>query len=198
MLSHIWLLMPYPSLIFPRTYKYLGITISMKEMQTIVTSISSELKIWNNQQRNGYNRIKNTSSERRIKNYLTNVYYQPSWRGYKTGKNCLKQKYNNYKKIQGKALKSIFNLSTTTPYMGLTIQTRVWSAEQRINFNSLMLYSNIINSSKVRLTKQIIQEQRSKIRLRELNLKLNAEVTMKKSEWKRRIKIKLRIKLKKG
>lgn len=82
--------------------------------------------------------------------------------------------------------------------MGLTIQTGVWSAEQRINFSSLMLYNNIINSSKVRLTKQIIQEQRSKILLRELNVKLNAEVTMKKSELKRRMKIKLRIKLKKG
>ena len=82
--------------------------------------------------------------------------------------------------------------------MGLTIQTGVWSAEQRINFSSLMLYNNIINSSKVRLTKQIIQEQRSKILLRELNVKLNAEVTMKKSELKRRMKMKLRIKLKKG
>ena len=92
----------------------------------------------------------------------------------------------------------MFNLSIKTPYMGLTIQTGVWSAEQRVNFSSSMLYSNIINSSKVRLTKQIIQEQRSKIRLRESNVKLNAEVTMKKSEWKRRIKIKLRIKLKKG
>ena len=179
-------------------YKYLGITISTEEMQTIVTSISSELKMWHNQQRNKCKRIKNKSRERRIKNYLTNVYYQPSWRGYKTGKNCLKQKYSNYKKIQGKALKSIFNLSITTPYMGLTIQTGVWSAEQRINFSSLMLYNNIINSSKVRLTKQIIQEQKSKILLRELNVKLNAEVTMKKSELKRRIKIKLRIKLKKG
>ena len=82
--------------------------------------------------------------------------------------------------------------------MGLTIQAGVWSAEQRINFSSLMLYNNIINNSKVRLTKQIIQEQRSKILLRELNVKLNAEVTMKKSELKRRMKIKLRIKLKKG
>ena len=51
-------------------YKYLGITISTEEMQTIVTSISSELKMWHNQQRNKCKRIENKSRERRIKNYL--------------------------------------------------------------------------------------------------------------------------------
>ena len=68
-----------------------------------------------------------------------------------------------------------------------------------------MLYHNIINSSKDRLVKQIIQEKRAqnhqntiyeKVRTiaEELNIKLEEEVIMKKSEWKRTVKDKFRIK----
>ena len=57
-------------------------------------------------------------------------------------------------------LKRIFSLPITTPYIGLIIETGVCPAEQIINFSSLMLYHNIINSSKDILVKQIIQEQR--------------------------------------
>ena len=63
--------------------------------------------------------------------------------------------------IQGKALKRIFSLPITTPYIGLIIETGLWLAEQRINYSSLMLYHNIISSSKNRLVKQIILEQRA-------------------------------------
>ena len=35
--------------------------------------------------------------------------------------------------IQGKALKRIFSLPITTPYIALIIETGVWPAEQRIN-----------------------------------------------------------------
>ena len=65
-----------------------------------------------------------------------------------------------------------------------------------------MLYHNIINSSKDRLVKQIIQEKRAqnhqntiyeKVRTiaEELNIKLEEEVIMKKSEWKRTVKDKV-------
>ena len=102
----------------------------------------------------------------------------------------------------GKALKRIFNLSITTPFIGLIIETGVWPAEQTINYSSLMLYENIINSTKDRLVKQIIQEIRAqnhqntfyeKVRAisEELSIKLEAAVTMKKSEWKRAIKDKV-------
>ena len=69
-----------------------------------------------------------------------------------------------------------------------------------------MLYHNIINSNKDRLVKQIVQEQRAqnhqntfcgKVRTiaEELNIKLEAAVTMKKSEWKRTIKDKVQNKI---
>ena len=65
-----------------------------------------------------------------------------------------------------------------------------------------MLYHNIISCSKDRLVKQIIQDQKAqnhqntfyeKVRTvtEELNIKLEAVVTMKKSEWKRAIKFKV-------
>ena len=96
-------------------------------------------------------------------------------------------------KVQGKALKRIFNLPITTPSIGLIFETGVWPAEQRINYSSLMLYHNIINSSKDRLAKHRIQEQRvqnhqhifyKKVRAiaKEFNIKLEVAVTMKKSE----------------
>ena len=65
-----------------------------------------------------------------------------------------------------------------------------------------MLYHNIINSSKDRLVKQIIQKQRAqnhpntfyeKVRTtaKELNIKLEQVAIMKRSEWKRTAKDKV-------
>ena len=103
-----------------------------------------------------------------------------------------KAEIQNLEKVH-RALKRIFSLPITTPYIGLIIETGVWPAEQRINYSSLMLYHNIINSSKDRLVKQIIQEQRAqnhsntfydKVRAiaEELNIKLEKTVIMKKSD----------------
>ena len=80
--------------------------------------------------------------------------------GMEAWKKLSKGEIQNVEQIQGKALKRIFSLPITTPYIGLIIETGVWPAEQKINYSSLMLYHNIINNSKDRLVKQIIQEQR--------------------------------------
>ena len=96
----------------------------------------------------------------------------------------------------------IFNLPITTPYIGLIIQTGAWPAQKRISYRSLMPYHNIKNSRKDRLDKQIIQEQRAKnhqnayyqkvrIMAEELNIKLEAPATIKKSQWKTRKKDKI-------
>ena len=119
--------------------------------------------------------------------------------GIEAWKKLFQTEMQQLEKIQGKTIKRIFNLPITTPYIGLIIKVGVCPAEQRINYSSLMLYQNIINSSKGRLAKQIILEQRAqnhqntfyeKVRTiaEELNIKLEAAVTKEKSEWKRRIK----------
>ena len=121
--------------------------------------------------------------------------------GMEAWKKLLKGETQHLEKILGKALKRIFNLPITTSYIGLIIETEVWPAEQRINYSSLMLYHNIINSSKDRLVKQIIQEQRVqnhpntyekvKTTAEESDIKLEAAATIKKSEWKRTVKYKV-------
>ena len=45
-----------------------------------------------------------------------------------------KAEIQNLEKVQGRALKRIFSLPITTPYIGLIIDTGVWPAEQRINY----------------------------------------------------------------
>ena len=77
--------------------------------------------------------------------------------GMEAWKKLSKEEIQHLEKIQGKSLKRMFSLPITTPYFGLIIETGVWPAEQRINYSSLMLYHNIMNSSKDRLVKQIIQ-----------------------------------------
>ena len=122
--------------------------------------------------------------------------------GMEAWKKLSKAEIQNVEKIQGKALKRIFSLPITTPYIGLIIETGVWPAEQRINYSSLMLYHSIINCSNDRLVKQIIQEQRAqnhpntfyeKVRTtaEELNIKLEQVAIMKRSEWKRTVKDKV-------
>ena len=81
--------------------------------------------------------------------------------GMEAWKKLSKAEIQNVEKIQGKALKRIFSLPITTPYIGLIIETGVWPAEQRINYSSLMLYHSIMNCSIDRLVEQIIQEQRA-------------------------------------
>ena len=89
--------------------------------------------------------------------------------GMEAWKKLSKAEILNLEKIQGKALKRIFSLPITTPYIGLIIETGVWPAEQRINYSSLMLYHNI----------------------EELNIKLEKALIMKKSHWKRTVKDKI-------
>ena len=81
--------------------------------------------------------------------------------GKETWKKLSNVEKEHLEKIKGKALKMIFNLPITTPFIRLIIETAVLPTEQRIDNSSLMLYHNIINSSKNPLAKQIIEEQRA-------------------------------------
>ena len=96
--------------------------------------------------------------EVRVKLKLFETYLMPALLyGMEAWKKLSKEEIQHLEKIQGKSLKRMFSLPITTPYFGLIIETGVWPAEQRINYSSLMLYHNIMNSSKDRLVKQIIQ-----------------------------------------
>ena len=189
--------------------KYLGMTISTDgQLTEHIKELNSRCDIINREISAIGAKTQVGKEEVRVKLKLFETCLMPALLyGMEAWKKLSKAEIQNVEKIQGKALKRIFSLPITTPYIGLIIETGVWPAEQRINYSSLMLYHNIINSSKDRLVKQIIQEKRAqnhqntiyeKVRTiaEELNIKLEEEVIMKKSEWKRTVKDKFRIKFK--
>ena len=53
---------------------------------------------------------------------------------------------NEIKKIQGGVTKSIFNLPISTSYIGLIMETGTWPVNQIIQYSTMMLYFNIMNS----------------------------------------------------
>ena len=81
------------------------------------------------------------------------------------------------------SLEKIVKSRNSTPYIGIIIETGLWPAEQRINYSSLMLYHSIIYSSKDRLVKHIIQEQR---------VQTTKTPSMRKCNNSRRIEYKIR------
>ena len=65
---------------------------------------------------------------------------------------------NEKEKIQGGALKRIFNLLILSSGIGLIMATGTWPASQRIQYNTIMLYHNM-NSDHKRVARKILPEQ---------------------------------------
>ena len=70
-----------------------------------------------------------------------------------------KNERNEVEKIQGRALKRIFNLPISTSYIGLIMETGTWPANQRIQYSIMMLYHNIMNSYYERVARKILAEK---------------------------------------
>ena len=64
-------------------------------------------------------------------------------RMYKKGRN---EENRENTRIKGKALKRIFKLPVSTEYTGTLIEIRIWPAEQRIQYLTLVFYHKIKNS----------------------------------------------------
>ena len=54
------------------------------------------------------------------------------------------------RKFKG-ALKKIFNLSISASHVGLIMEAGTWPANQRIQYSTMMLYHNIMNSDRKRI-----------------------------------------------
>ena len=113
-----------------------------------------------------------------------------------------KDEMNEIEKIQGRALKRIFNLPISTSYIGLIMETGTWPANQRIQYSIMMLYHNIMNSDHKRVARKIIAEQAksnhkntmiSKVKqiAQEIGLKIKNVENMSKSKWKKQVKEKI-------
>ena len=70
-----------------------------------------------------------------------------------------KDEMNEIENIQGRALKRIFKLPISTLYIGLIMEAGTWPANQRIQYSTMMLYHNIMNGDRKRITRRILVEQ---------------------------------------
>ena len=112
-----------------------------------------------------------------------------------------KDEMNEIEKIQGRALKKIFNLPISTSYIDLTMEKGTWPANQRIQYTKTMLYHNI-NSDHKKIARKILAEQTksnhkntmiSKVQqiAQEIGVKLKNVENMSKSKWKKQVKEKI-------
>ena len=113
-----------------------------------------------------------------------------------------KDEMTEIENIQGRVLKRIFNLSISTSYISLIMETGVWPANQIIHYNTMMLYHNIMNSDHKRIARKILVEQTksnnkntmiSKVQhiAQEIGVNLKNVENMSKSKWKKQVKGKI-------
>ena len=74
---------------------------------------------------------------------------------------CIKkEEMKEIERTRGKTLKRLFKLPLSTAYTGILMETGVWSAEQKMQYVTLMLYHNIKNSDEERKIKKMIEKHR--------------------------------------
>ena len=101
--------------------------------------------------------------------------------------------------IQHNALCSLLNLPKSTPYMGLISELGIWRMEERLIYRKTMLYHNLMNSDKGRLSRKIVEQQQddpdedtfynvTKLYFDRLDINITSTTMMAKSELKRILK----------
>ena len=106
-------------------------------------------------------------------------------------------------KVQGKVLKHLLQLPTTTPTWGVLKETGIWTIQMQITYQRLMLYQNLITSDEERLGRRLIEAQEeeewdegwmgeTKKIARKIGIRLEEAKDMKKSKWKKELKTKIR------
>jgi len=104
--------------------------------------------------------------------------------------------------IQGKIIKSIWNVPNSTPYYGILKECGIWPIEDRINERKLMWYHNLLNSKDKRLAKIILITQMKTINnyqnwyteirtianVYKINISKEKVTNTSKDQWKKAIK----------
>ena len=73
--------------------------------------------------------------------------------------NTINKEMEEMEMIQGKMLRKIYKVPTSTPYWGLLIEMGMKPIEYIIHSKRLILYHNIINTKTKRFSKDIIEQQ---------------------------------------
>eukprot|EP00111_Clytia_hemisphaerica_P022296 TCONS_00065537-protein len=102
-------------------------------------------------------------------------------------------------RIQSKALKQMFNLPQGTPYWGILAETGIWPLQSVVEYHRLMFVQKVVNDGDS-LSAEIItdhdgmaaetwtSETKRIGRKYNLDMSLQKIKTIKKSEWKRKVK----------
>ena len=101
--------------------------------------------------------------------------------------------------LQAQALKRIFTMPKTTPYIGMLMETGVPPMQARIAYKKLMFYHNIINSDDRRIARKIMEAQMNDPRkgtwvynLRSIAERYSIDITLvralRKEKWKKMVK----------
>ena len=108
-------------------------------------------------------------------------------------------------KIQGQIIKGLLQLPESTPYWGLIKETGVWPIRMKIIYQRLMLFQNMISSDEERLGKKIVEDQlknqkkgwvsETKRLARTIGIDVDRARSMKKSKWKKELKINIERKI---
>ena len=70
-----------------------------------------------------------------------------------------KEELKKLESIQHQELCTLLHMPKTTPYSGLLSEVGMWDMEERIMYQKIMLYQNIVQSDESRLIKKMIEEQ---------------------------------------
>ena len=143
------------------TYHYLGITINeegnLEEHKKVISrkceTISREIDAIGAKNQVGKEevRVKLKLFDTCLMTALTN--------GMEAWENIGLVEMKEIEKIQGKALKRIFQLPLSTTYTSIIMETGIWPAEQKIQYATMMLYHNKKNSDDNKKVKQVIEKQ---------------------------------------
>lgn len=115
-----------------------------------------------------------------------------------------KAEYKEIEKLQGKALRQLYNVPSSTPYWGMLAELGVKPMEYVIHYKRLMVYHNILHSNESRIVRKIVADQKTYDMRKCLyedvmkgaeKLKIDMSTvdieTIKKSQLKRLIKYKM-------
>ena len=113
-----------------------------------------------------------------------------------------KDEMNEVETIRRRALKRISNLPISTSYNCYRMETDTWPANQIMQYSTMMLYHNIMNSDHKRVAKKILAVKTksnhkktmiSKMQLiaQEIGEKMKNVESMNKTKWKKQVKEKI-------
>ena len=120
----------------------------------------------------------------------------------------LTREIEEIKRIQSKALKQLLQVPISTSTAEALMETGIWPAKEYFQYSTMMLHHSLINSEEERIAKNIVKEQckynlqqtfysRVNSITKETGVDIKVAEKLRKSEWKKLIKQKIKGNIKK-